>query len=136
MANVTDNHMHGWRDRIKDQLSQGWIPFPEGYVFRDPTRRIYREGLTDKVRRMIVANDKVDMIYCDMLLADIRDLYAKGVVMVGTLQEIIYAYENGKYVITITNPEDRLSPWISEHSHRIVHTEEDAVAAIREEASQ
>jgi nucleoside 2-deoxyribosyltransferase len=131
MANVSDAEMHGWRDRIKNQLTNyGSAPGTAAYQFRDPTRRIYRGGLTPEIRRQIVANDKVDMIYCDMLLADIRDLYRKGVVMVGTLQEIIYAYENGKHVITITNPEDSLSPWISEHSHKIVHTEAEAISAI------
>jgi hypothetical protein len=127
MANVTEGEMHGWRERIKTKLG-------DSFQFRDPTRRIYRGKLNPEMRRMIVANDKVDMHYCDILLADIRDLY-KGVVMVGTLQEIIYAYMIGKHVVTINNPNDSLSPWVSEHSHRIVHSEDDAVAAIIAEAN-
>ena len=127
MANVSDDDMHGWRDRIKEKLTNFGAASP--YEFRDPTRRIYRGGLSPVVRRAIVSNDKVDIHYCDILLANIQDLY-KGIVMVGTIQEIIYGYENGKFVIVMTDPKDPLSPWISEHAHCIVHSEEDAVTAV------
>ena len=126
MANVSDGKMHGWRDRIKKLLGE------DHYEFRDPTRRIYRGGLDPKVRRAIVANDKVDIHYCDILLANVLDLY-NYIVMVGTIQEIIYGYENGKFVIVMTDPRDPLSPWISEHAHKIVHSEEEAVDAVKSE---
>ena len=141
MSGCTHEDMHGWRERIKNHsdlhehtlektVFSSVIAMPL-FHYLDPSDRFYDEiaEMDLKVCREIVMGDKADISSADIVLANLSQLGKYS--CVGTLMEVIYAYGLGKYVVTITNPDRPLSPWIVYHSTRIVHSEQAAVDVVR-----
>ena len=97
------------------------------FDFLDPMRRDYRGRETDPgVSKEIVKGDIVDLECCDVVLASaLKPSW-------GTAMEIRSAYaELGKKVITVC-PQDKPSPWLIEHSTKIVKTFEEAFEILKE----
>ena len=111
----TDAEAKDWRDYVKTKLSDTI----------DPMRRDYR-GREAECANETVELDKIDVMKSDILLVN----YDKP--SVGTSMEVIYAFERGKAVIVVARPEASISPWLRYHSHKIVHSFDDAVAFIAE----
>lgn len=110
----TDHEAKDWRESVKAQW-QG--------VCIDPMRRDYR-GEEAAAFRDIVELDKIDVAQSDVLLVN----YDKP--SVGTSMEILFAWQIGKMVVTVANPDAVISPWLRYHSHYIAPTFAAALAFI------
>lgn len=110
----TDAEAKNWREYIKTQL-------PDTL---DPMRRDYRGRESDCVNE-IVELDKIDVMNSDVLLVN----YDKP--SVGTSMEVLYAFERAKLVVVVCRSETSLSPWLRYHSHKVVHSFDEAIAYIR-----
>ncbi len=113
----TDEECNNWRELAKASLKCDTL---------DPMRRDYR-GREDECVREIVELDKIDVTNSEVLLVS----YDKP--SVGTSMEILYAWEQGKMVITVARPDARISPWLRYHSHFIFNTFEEAFGFINQE---
>lgn len=90
----------------------------------DPMDRDYRgRELEPGVAREIVENDKKDICECDALLV----FYDKP--SVGTSMEVLFAYQLGKRIVLINKSAGPLSPWLLYHSHTIVASLDEGIAA-------
>jgi len=145
IAGCTEEDMRGWRERIKNHVSlqkSETFTWPERNIaeveltslfhYLDPTDRVYTEAEESDaiIAKEIVLNDKYYISQSDIVLANLSQLGKYK--CVGSIMEIIYSYGLGKYVITIMDPETPVSPWISYHSTRVVHSEQEAVDVLRE----
>jgi hypothetical protein len=90
----------------------------------DPMRRDYRGREGDFVRD-IVELDKIDIMSAAALIVS----FDKP--SVGASMEMLFAFERGKLIVVVARPDAVISPWLRYHSHRIVHSYEDAVAEVR-----
>lgn len=75
----------------------------------------------DKARdiRQIVEFDKAAISKCDIVLANCSDLGKPGIPpLVGTLMEIIWAWEHNKIVVTVVDPAVNRG-WLDYHSHKV-----------------
>jgi nucleoside 2-deoxyribosyltransferase len=87
----------------------------------DPMARDYRgRELEPGIAAEIVENDKRDIESADVLLVN----YVKP--SVGTSMEILYAWERGKKIILVCEPDAVLSPWLIYHSNAVVHSMREA----------
>lgn len=125
----SDSDAFDWREEAKRRIAE-W-PWAVGAVKAlDPMRRDYRDyrGREDdpQVQREIVELDLLDVARVDALLV----YYDKP--SVGTAMEVFHAFRNGKFVVVVNAPGEPLSPWLQYHSHRVVRTLGEALAAIRE----
>lgn len=111
----TDAEAKDWREYAKTKL-------PDTL---DPMRRDYRGREAESVNE-IVELDKIDVTNCDVLLVN----YDKP--SVGTSMEVIYAFERGKLVVVVARPDASISPWLRYHSHKIVHSFDDAIRFIQD----
>lgn len=121
IAGCSDSEASGWRDLAM-------IRWP---LAINPMRRDYREPERDNEARMdayreIVELDKRDIRECDVLLV----CYDPAKRSVGTCMEIIYAWTIQKPVVLWIPADAPLSPWLRYHATAIVHTWEDAEAAV------
>lgn len=105
----TDSECKDWREFVKS-----W-----GIPTVDPMERDYR-GKEDECFAEIVELDKRDIDMCDVVLVN----YDKP--SVGTSMEILYAWERGKRVIVVRNPQTKISPWLKYHAHSICASFADA----------
>lgn len=116
----TDEQASGWREYVKSI-------WPEETL--DPMRRDYR-GKEATAYRDIVELDKIDIQRCDALLVS----YDKP--SVGTSMEVLFAWQIGKPIVVVSNPDTIISPWLRYHAHRIVSTYEQGVAVADELANR
>lgn len=112
----TDAEANDWRTLVKTLWSGATL---------DPMRRDYR-GREHECRDEIVELDKIDVMNADALLVSCDKPSW------GTAMEVVYAWERAKPVVVVCPEDMTISPWLSYHSHRIVHSYEDGVAACRE----
>ena len=119
IAGCTDEECKGWRTYVKEQI-------PE-IQFHDPMRRDYRNRDFKSVETAsdIVENDLADIDESDIVLV-YHDRPS-----VGTSMEVFYAYNEGKYVLTIDKLGVNLSPWMIYHSSEIVKSLEEAIEKLR-----
>lgn len=123
IADCTDAECKDWRERMKEELTD--------IDFLDPMRRDYRApGADQEFFIQIVENDKQDIDDSDVILV-YHDRPS-----VGTSMEVLYAFENGKYVLTVGCTGKPLSPWILYHSTKIVDTLEEAIEELKKIESQ
>ena len=94
----TDEEATAWRADVKRTSHHTVI---------DPMVRDYRGKEEYNVTR-IVQDDKTDIKGCGAILANLWKLSP------GTIMELLYAWENGVYVVTVS---DSHSPWIRYHSN-------------------
>lgn len=111
----TDEECKDWREFVKSR----W----EGPTL-DPMRRDYR-GREDESVREIVELDKIDVANSDVILVN----YDRP--SVGTSMEILYAWERGKMVVVVAAPDQRISPWLRYHSHKIASSFGEALGFVR-----
>lgn len=111
----TDTECKDWREFVKSQWGGPTI---------DPMRRDYR-GKEDESVREIVELDKIDVTNADVILVN----YDRP--SVGTSMEVLYAWERGKLIVVVAPEGARISPWLRYHSHAIVHSFDEAMAAIK-----
>jgi nucleoside 2-deoxyribosyltransferase len=109
-----DNECISWREEAKAKLN--------GHVVVDPMERDYR-GITDENYKQIVEDDKAAIDTCDVLLVN----HHKP--SVGTSMEILYAWERGKHIYTISD-NGGVSPWMLYHCHGIFKSIDEAVLAV------
>lgn len=102
-----DDDAQGWRDAFQAELAL------IGAKAIDPMVRDYR-GREDDCVSEIVQGDKRDIAGCDVFVAHCWQ------VSWGTAMEILYAYQEGKTVILVCPPGQRISPWQRYHSDAIV----------------
>lgn len=118
----TDAECRDWRERMKEELPD--------VIFLDPMRRDYRNLESMETAAEIVENDKQDVMDSDVILV-YHDRPS-----VGTSMEILYAFENGKYILTVGCTGKPLSPWILYHSSKVVSTLEEAIEELKGIESQ
>jgi nucleoside 2-deoxyribosyltransferase len=107
----TDAECKDWRAYAKAQLA----------VTLDPMARDYRgREMEPGIAAEIVENDKRDIDGSDVVLVN----YVKP--SVGTSMEILYAWERGKRIIVVCEPDAVLSPWLTYHATTIVHSMREA----------
>jgi hypothetical protein len=116
----TDDEANGWREGFKTRPELAHVDFV------DPMERDYR-GREDDCVNEIVELDKRDIDSVDILLA-----YAWQP-SPGTHMEIMYGYcqaPNSPLVLLVMPEHMRISPWLRYHSHKIVHTLDEAADLI------
>lgn len=123
IADCTDAECKDWRERMKDEM-------PE-VEFLDPMRRDYRApGADQEFFIEIVEKDKQDILDSDVVFV-YHDRPS-----VGTSMEVLYAFDLGKYVLTVGCTGKPLSPWIIYHSTKIVDTLDEAIVDLQKIESQ
>jgi nucleoside 2-deoxyribosyltransferase len=113
----TDEECKDWREAVKARWPGETL---------DPMRRAYRGKETESVNE-IVEFDKIDVTNSDVILVN----YDKP--SVGTSMEVLYAFERGKLVVVVAKEGASISPWLRYHSHKILHSFEDAIIWIADE---
>ena len=103
-----------WRKEAKEKL--------KGFEVIDPMERDFR-GVEAENHRTIVEQDKKLINGADILLVN------QVKVSVGTSMEILYAWENGKRVVVVTE-DGGDSPWLLYHAHKICKSLDEAVVYI------
>lgn len=117
----SDSEASDWRESAKKELT--------GFNLLDPMHRDYRgRELEPGIANEIVVGDKADYRRCHFILA-----YCPKP-SVGTSMEIFDAYENRFCVwkpwtwlrkrvkVIVVHPDDKPSPWLVAHSHKIVRS--------------
>ena len=107
-----DAECKDWREIAKAQLPNTVDPMDRDYRGRE---------LESGIAAEIVENDKADIDGCDVLLV----YYTRP--SVGTSMEIIYAWQQGKQVILVCEPNVRVSPWLAYHSTCVFHSMRKAI---------
>jgi len=143
IAGCDDNEACDWRDWVIKETGRRAC----GYVIADgwaeclnPMRRDHRTvsqherfgdatatPMPDHIKKEIVELDKIDITQSDVLLANMLPDKTKT----GSNMEIIYAFERGKLVVLVLDPDKPISPWHWYHSHKIVGTLEEALDYIK-----
>jgi nucleoside 2-deoxyribosyltransferase len=113
---LSDADAMDWREAAKKELTGS-------YDFLDPMRRDYRGREAESVRE-IITGDMEDIRQSDIILVNaVRPSW-------GTGMELYMAHGWGKKVITVC-PDDRPSPWLVGHSHKLVKTFAEAFAVLK-----
>ena len=114
IAGASIEELHGWRDQVKKELSS--------YTFLDPTDRVYskEEEMSSKIVNEIITLDKVDISISEIIFVNLS-LIGK-LKCIGSIMELIYAFEKGKFVVVIMPTDSAVSPWITYHSHFVVNS--------------
>lgn len=99
----TDSEAKNWREEVKKLH----------YDCLDPMDRDYR-GKEEINVKQLVEDDKADIDSADALLV----WFDRP--SVGTSMEILYAWEQGKIILTINASSKPLSPWIIYHSNNVM----------------
>lgn len=120
IAGCTDEEANDWRSQIRAGLAD------QDIVILDPMDRDFRGvPMTPQIASDIVTGDKSEIDTCDIA---VFNCWKPGW---GTAMEMLYAYDIAcAYVVAIVPTDVSLSPWIIEHSYRVVYDVKDAVAAI------
>jgi nucleoside 2-deoxyribosyltransferase len=104
----TDAECNDWRSFAKEHLKCGTL---------DPMARDYRGREREPgIDAKIVENDKADIDESDILLVN----YVKP--SVGTSMEILWAWLAHKPIILVAAEGENLSPWLTYHVSKIVHS--------------
>ena len=115
----TDSEAKDWREQAKSELSGE-------FTFLDPMSRDYRgRELEPGIAAEIVNGDKEDIRSSDILLV----FCPKP--SVGTSMEVFYGFDVLGKPVVIVHPDARPSPWLIQHSTKIVKTFGEAIDAIR-----
>ncbi len=122
MADCTLEEQTCWRNKMKEDLPD--------VEFLDPCRREFKEYESMETAIEIVEKDKEDVDNSDVIFV----FHNKP--SVGTSMEILYAFEKGKYVLTVHATGMPLSPWILYHSSMVVKTIEEATEVLKSIAAQ
>lgn len=109
IAGCTDEECKDWREAAKKL-------YPDAI---DPMRRDYR-GREGECVKEIVELDKKDIDECDCLLVN----HPKP--SVGTSMEVLYAWQQGKFIVVVCPKGVSQSPWMVYHSNIIVNTFDEA----------
>lgn len=116
---LTDAQCNDWRDKVMKELAGL-------YKFRNPMVRNYRgKELDPGIVEEIVTLDKKDIRESDIVLVMAQTPSW------GTAMEILYAYENGKDVISIVQ-QGRVSPWVIYHSNSLFLSLDEALEVLSE----
>jgi hypothetical protein len=108
----TDAECKDWREFAKVNLRVKTL---------DPLARDYRGREREPgMDKEIVENDKIDIDNSSMLLVN----YVKP--SVGTSMEVLYAWERSRAILIVCEKGTNLSPWLTYHSHQIVHSMREA----------
>lgn len=113
IAGCTDEEMNGWRTLVKKAAPQ--------HKYFDPCQRDFRHEAGGK-EKLIVELDKAEIDASDIVIAHCKKIGS------GTMTEIIYAWGQGKRVISVVG--SPVSPWIRYHSFAVVQTEQEALTVI------
>lgn len=118
IKDLTDEQAYGWRKKVKEY----YLSYPVRVII--PSRIQYRSGYPlDLEARWLVKRDKACILSSDIVLA-----YCPKPSW-GTGMELIFAHENGIWVVVITEDPDP-SPWLLAHSDSLVGTFEEAYKEI------
>jgi len=113
---LPDDKCKDWREYAKEKLECETL---------DPMRRDFR-GMEEEAMAEIVEGDKADILEADFILVN----YAhKTPSSTGTAMEILFAWEQHKTVI-VAIEQDKVSPWLTYHSHAVVKTLDEAIRMI------
>lgn len=113
----TDEECKNWRQYVKLNLNSPAI---------DPMLHDYR-GCTQNKEKEIVEQDKRDIDLCTHLLVK----FDKP--SVGTIMEVLYAWERQKTIVVVSPKDLPLSPWLIYHSHKIFNSLNDAIDFLNED---
>ena len=113
----SDAECKDWRAEAKKRLGDTL----------DPMRRDYR-GVELENDTAIVEADKLDIMACDAFLVN----FDKP--SVGTSMEILFGWEQHKFVVVVAKPGVPISPWLKYHSDHIVNNFEQAFTILEGEA--
>lgn len=132
--NVSGEESSGWREKVKEALPD--------INFLDPLRRKWEGFNYDTGQWNEGADPSIDD-FTEIVERDKADISDSDIVLVyhnkpgvGTSMEILYAFELGKYVLTIGCTGRPLSPWILYHSTKIVKTLDEAIDALKDISDQ
>ena len=113
----SDDDCRGWREYVKEQLSDTLDPMDRDYRGRE-----LEPGIADE----IVAGDEADISKSDVLLV----YYDKP--SVGTAMEIRMAVkEMGKRVILVDKSDKPLSPWLIHHCQEVYKSLDEALSFLK-----
>lgn len=110
----SDYECKDWREAAKKAL-------PDTL---DPMRRDFRNRIDD-CSVEIVTKDKLDIMASQALLVN----YTRPTV--GTIMEIMFSWEQHKYIVVVAPKGTRISPWLKYHSSVIVNTFEEAYELLK-----
>jgi len=116
IAQCSDGETYNWREHAAEGIG---IP-----CLNPATDRDFRDKPIEDEWAQIIQPDKDDIDTCSILLANCWQI------SVGTTMEILYAWERGKYVVTVIPNGVFKSLWATGHSHYVTGTVEDAIAHI------
>lgn len=116
---LSDGDAKDWREAAKAELAGV-------YEFLDPMRRDYRGKEAESVFQ-IICGDTEDIRQSDILLVNaVRPSW-------GTGMEIYMAYKAPFCCqVIVVCPDDRPSPWLVGHSHKIVKSFPEAFALLKQ----
>src|SRR5271157_213969 len=110
IKDLTDDEAYGWRREVEKYYQS----FPVQVI--TPTRLEYRPDMSVELAcRWLVKRDKQSIINSDIVLAHCPKPSW------GTAMELIFAQENGVWVITVCLDENP-SPWLLAHSDVMVRS--------------
>ena len=110
----TDSECRNWRNLAKERLITDTL---------DPMRNDYRGRERDHVNE-IVDNDLKDISDADFLLVNATEPSW------GTAMEIVYARQQGKFIVAYVGNLISISPWLRKHCSEIVSSLEIAIQLI------
>lgn len=126
MDNCNEYQMRGWREELKTALC-------DQYDFLDPcTGKAGMLGVVNPDRPKMTPQIAADIVKFDKADVDAADITFAYVWKPshGTSMEILYAWEQGKTVVSVAPA--TLSPWVQHHSHFTLPKIEDAVFLLKE----
>ena len=121
ISDCSDEECNGWREQASVALKD--LATTVNPMVRDARGREDEPGIS----KFVVEGDKADIDSCDAILVR----YKKP--SVGTMMEVIYAWEHGKRVILWVDRLSGLSPWLRYHSHAVVTSLFEAACVIQQE---
>jgi len=112
IKDCTKKEVHGWRDRCVKKIK---------YKCINPAKRDFSLTCSNDPMNEIVIPDKREIMMSSILLANCWKESA------GTSMEIIYAWMQYRYVISVVSPIGYPSAWVVAHSHKMVHHVDTAI---------
>lgn len=114
---LSDVQCKDWRETVKCELNGK-------FNFLDPMRRDYRGKEVDSVNE-IVEGDMADISASDILLVNANKPSW------GTAMETYAAFVSRKHYVIAFCDNDKPSPWLVYHTHKLVKSLEKAVSLLR-----
>ena len=117
IADCTDEECTIWRKLVTEELSNL-------YDISDPfLRGDYRDNIDNRHDAEIVEGDKKEIEDSDVILVNWWKI------SIGTSMEVLYAWELGKVIVTVTTSKH---PWLCYHSHLLFDNMNLAIETIKE----